>query len=201
MDYTPLSSKVPSIALPHLINAMRKYNIDNPLRVSHFVSQCAHESNNFNTLQENLNYSWQGLRKTFPKYFPTDEIAKEYERKPDKIANKVYANRYGNGSEESGDGSLFKGRGYVQLTFKDNYRDCGAAIGEDLLINPRLLTAHTYASLSSAWYWNSRNLNAIADKGETIDIITQITKKINGGTHNLLDRAKRFRDIYQCLHS
>ncbi len=195
MDYAPLSSHVPAMTLPHLIEAMKRFNINSVLRVSHFVSQCAHESNGFYSLQESLNYSADALLRVFPKYF-TPETAKEYEHKGEKIANRVYANRMGNDNEASGDGYRYRGRGYIMCTGKDNYQSFGMAIGEGIVTNPNLLTTNTYASLSSAWYWDSRKLNSIADKGATEQIVKEATRKINGGYIGLSDRLKRFNEIY-----
>ena len=131
MNLESLSKKIPSNVMDEIPFIMEKFGIDNPLRLSHFLSQCAHESGNFKLVRENLNYSADGLRKIFPKYFPTIEVANKYARQPEKIANRVYANRMGNGDEASGDGWKYKGAGFVQLTGKDNYTAFGKAINED----------------------------------------------------------------------
>jgi putative chitinase len=196
VDYNKLSSKVPADVLPSLIEAMKRFEINTVNRVCHFVSQCAHESLGFTFKSENLNYSAEGLRKTFAKYFPDDATAKAYARQPEKIANRVYASRYGNGMETSGDGWRFRGKGYAQLTFKDNYVAFGKAIGEDLTVNPELVATPKYASLSACWFFSSKGLNALADTGSTDDVVKQITLKINGGYNGLADRLARFKDTH-----
>ena len=159
--------------------------INTSLRLCHFLAQIIHESGHFKYKSENLNYSAKALRSVFGKYFKTDAIANEYARKPEKIANRVYANRMGNGDEASGDGWKYRGRGLIQLTGKCNYDACGKAIGLDLLGNPDLLTESAEASvLAACWFWNKNSLNQFADK----DDITTITKRINGGTNGLEDR-------------
>jgi putative chitinase len=159
--------------------------INTSLRLCHFLAQIIHESGHFKYKSENLNYSAKALRSVFGKYFKTDAIANEYARKPEKIANRVYANRMGNGDEASGDGWKYRGRGLIQLTGKCNYDACGKAIGLDLLGNPDLLTESAEASvLAACWFWNKNGLNQFADK----DDITTITKRINGGTNGLEDR-------------
>ena len=156
-----------------------------------------HESGDLRELQENLNYGAKGLRVTFPRYFQTDEIALEYQRKPEKIANRVYGGRMGNGPEETGEGWKFHGRGLVQITGKENYTHCSTALyGDDrLLDNPDLLADMDGAVRSACWFWNSRNLNPLADAG---DIVT-ITKRINGGTIGLPDREARYRHCLSVL--
>lgn len=172
-----------------------KFQINTVFRCSHFLGQCAHESNNFKTREENLNYSAKGLMATFPKYFPTEEIAKNYERQPEKIANLVYGRRMGNGAIETGDGYKFRGRGLIQLTGKVNYGLLGESIGKDFLSNPELLI-NDYAMISAGWYWNDRKLNSIADRSMQNEIIMLITKKINGGFNGLEDRIKKTMDWY-----
>jgi putative chitinase len=160
-----------------------KYDISTPKRQAAFIGQCQHESANFKTLQENLNYSAEGLMKTWPSRFPTLEIANQYARQPDKIANKVYSGRMGN--TEDGDGAKYIGRGLIQLTGRENYGNCGSGIGVDLLSNPDLLITPEYAALSAGWFWNKKNLNALVDDVETM------TKRINGGLHGLDDRKAK----------
>jgi len=160
-------------------------------QAAHFFGQCAHESGNFKVFSENLNYSADGLTKTFKKYFPTVASTAGYARKPEKIANKVYANRMGNGPESSGDGWKFRGRGPIQLTGKDNYTAFAAAVGRpDILTNPDVV-AGELAFESALWFFRKNGLLAIADKGVTDAVITQITKRVNGGTHGLDDRLKK----------
>ena len=160
-------------------------------QAAHFFGQCAHESGGFKVFSENLNYSDKGLNSIFKKYFPTIASTAGYARKPEKIANKVYANRMGNGPESSGDGWTYRGRGPIQLTGKDNYTAFAAAIGRpDVLTNPDLVVGEL-AFESALWFFRKNGLLAIADKGVTDAIITQITKRVNGGTHGLDDRLKK----------
>jgi putative chitinase len=171
------------------------FEIDTPKRMAMFIAQTAHESGNFAATQENLNYSAKGLSGTFKKYFPTEESATAYARKPEKIANKVYGSRMGNGAESSGDGYKYRGRGVIQLTGKDNYTACGKALGMDLLADPDSVAENPVAVLSAGWFWNTRRLNDWADKG---DVLT-VTKKINGGTIGLADRKKHYEHILEVL--
>ncbi len=177
---------------------MDKFQINTPLRLCHFLAQCGHESGNFKAVNENLNYGAKGLRGIFGKYFPTDAKAAEYERKPEKIANLVYGGRMGNGPEASGDGYKYRGRGYIQLTGKDNYAAFDKVVAEDITATPDLV-ATKYPLLSAAWFWNSRKLNELADKGATDAEVTSITKKVNGGTIGLEDRIKHFKEFYSLL--
>ena len=173
--------------LDALNKVLSEYKIDTRLRICHFLAQVIHESGHFKYKSENLNYSASALRSVFGKYFKTDAIANEYARKPEKIANRVYANRMGNGDEASGDGWNYRGRGLIQLTGKTNYANCGKSIGLDLISDPDLLTKSAEACVRSAcWFWKINNLNALADK----DSATSITKRINGGTNGLADRNK-----------
>jgi len=167
------------------------YDIDTPKRVAAFVAQCAHESGGFKAIKENLNYRAASLRRVFPKYFPTDEIANDYANRPNKqeaIANRIYANRMGNGPEESGDGYRYCGRGLIQLTGRNNYE----AYAQSLEISVEEAQEHllTFEGCvqSAAWFWEANNLNQYADSG---DILT-LTKRINGGTIGLEDRKKHY---------
>ena len=162
-------------------------------QAAHFFGQCAHESGNFKVFSENLNYSADGLTKIFKKYFPTTASTNGYARKPEKIANKVYANRMGNGPESSGDGWKYRGRGPIQLTGKDNYTAFANHIGRpDVLTNPDIV-ATELAFESAIFFFQKNGLFAIADKGVTDAVITQITKRVNGGTHGLDDRIAKTR--------
>lgn len=181
--------------LEPLNEAFTRYEINTPLRMAAFIGQCSHESGNFKTLQENLNYSAEGLCRVWPSRFPTLESAQSYHRNPDKIANKVYGGRMGNGSEETGEGSLYKGRGLIQLTGKDNYAMCGDGLGEDFIHSPDLVLAPKYAALSAAWFWNKRGLNKEADAKD----YTSMTKKINGGVIGLEDRIKHINHALAVL--
>jgi putative chitinase len=160
-----------------------------PARAAHFFAQTAHESGGFKTFSENLNYSAKGLRGVFGKYFPTDALARAYERKPEKIANRVYANRMGNGPEASGDGWKYRGRGALQLTGKDNYRAFGKYIGreEEVLDNPDLVAGELCFE-SALWFFDRNKLWSICDQGTGEGAILALTKRINGGTHGLDDR-------------
>jgi putative chitinase len=161
------------------------YQINLPLRLAHFFAQIIYESGNLHSKEENLNYSAQRLREVFPKYFKTDDIASKYAKNPEKIANRVYCNRMGNGNESSGDGWKFRGRGLIQLTGRDNYKACGDALKLDLLANPDLLCQSPENIVRSAcWYWASKNLNKLADA----DDIMAITKRVNGGLNGLESR-------------
>ena len=174
-----------------------KFGITTPLRMAHFLAQCSHESMNFTAIRENLNYSAKALMGTFKKYFPTLELALQYERKPEKIGNKVYANRMGNGDEASGDGFNFRGRGYIQLTGKSNYKAFSDFIGEDCVANADLI-ATKYPLASAAFFFNNNNLWSICDKGDTSDVVLAVTKRVNGGTNGLADRQSNF-DLYNSL--
>ncbi|BAU40039.1 putative chitinase [Ralstonia phage RSP15] len=166
---------------------LEKYNINTPLRISHFMAQVGHESGGLTIFEENLNYSADGLLRVFPKYFNGPQ-ATQYARRPEKIANRVYANRMGNGSEESGDGWKYRGRGPIQITGKDNYKNLTSATGVDFVTNPDDLKIPANGALASGWFWNSKSLNTIADAND----ILSITKRVNGGTNGLDDRTARF---------
>jgi putative chitinase len=187
-----LSLALPAGVIAELPSVIEKFNITNPLRLSHFLSQCAHESGNFKFLRENLNYSADGLLKIFPKYFKDKATAEAYARKPEKIANRVYASRMGNGDEASGDGWKFAGKGYIQLTGRSNYTEFSKFIGEDCVANPELV-ATKYPLSSAAFFFNKNNLWAICDKGAHDDIVKDVTKRVNGGTHGLDDRLAKFK--------
>ena len=193
-----LKGHVPQVVIDSIPEVASKFGINTPLRVAHFLAQCGHESGGFKVTQENLNYSAKGLMGIFKKYFPTEVIANQYARQPQKIANKVYANRMANGSEASGDGYKFRGRGYIQLTGRDNYTQFGKAIGEDIVNNPDSVSTK-YALASAAWFWSKNGLNKLADGGATDSVVTSITKRVNGGTIGLPDRIKHFKEYYHLL--
>lgn len=163
------------------------FEITTPARVAGFIAQCQHESLDFTVLQENLNYGAKGLRGLFGKYFPTDALALQYERKPEMIANRIYANRMANGNEQSGDGWKFRGRGILQITGRANYTQCSRDLfGDDSLVeDPDLLRQPAYATLSACWFWHKNQLNHICDTGD----IVLLSKRINGGTIGLEDRV------------
>ena len=174
---------------------LNKYNINTPLRIAHFLAQILHESGYLKALKENLNYSVQGLTKTFKKYFINEAEALPYARNQEKIANKVYANRMGNGPESSGDGWKYRGRGVIMITGKDNYTTLSKDTGIDFVKKPQLLEQMDYAIMSGGWYWNKNNLNTIADKD---DILT-ITKRINGGTIGIESRKEILQKIKKIM--
>ena len=198
MDISRLKGHIPDKVLAQIPDTAAKFEINTPLRLAHFLAQCGHESGQFRVVNENLNYGAKGLMGIFKKYFPNEAKAKLYERKPEKIANLVYASRMGNGAEASGDGYKFRGRGYIQLTGKDNYTAFGKAIGEDVPSNPDLV-ATTYPLLSAAWFFNKNGLHKLADKGATPEVVTMVTKRVNGGTIGLADRLKHFQEYYALL--
>ena len=193
-----LKGHIPDAVIAMIPAVAQKFQIDSALRLAHFLAQCGHESGGFRLTKENLNYSAKGLNGIFKKYFPTLESALPYERKPEKIANKVYGGRMGNGPEASGDGAKFCGRGYIQLTGKDNYTAFGKSIGEDVCANPQVV-AEKYALLSAAWFFNKNGLHKMADGGATDTVVTSITKRVNGGTIGLPDRIKHFKEYYYLL--
>lgn len=171
------------------------YEIDTPRRVAAFVAQCAHESGNFRTLKENLNYRAVTLRKLFSKYFPTDEIAAAYAGKQELIANKIYASRMGNGDESSGDGFRYCGRGLIQLTGKTNYQNFADSLEMDVEDVPAYLATFEGAAQSACWFWETNNLNRFADVGD----IKGLTKAINGGYIGLDDRVKHYEHALHVL--
>ena len=179
--------------LAPLEETFAKYDISTPVRQACFIGQCAHESGNFKTLQENLNYSAEGLMKTWPSRFPTKEIADQYARQPAKIAGKVYNGRLGNTSEE--EASMYLGRGLIQLTGKENYANCGTALGVDFVGNPTLLIEPKYAAFSAGWFWNKKGLNGLADSGD----FETMTKRINGGLIGLEDRKAKIAKALSIL--
>ena len=181
----------------NLGDILPEYDIDTPKRVAAFMAQCGHESGGFTLMQENLNYSAKGLRGTFGKYFPNDEVAKLYERKPQMIANRVYGNRMGNGDEASGEGWYFRGRGIIQITGKNNYTKCSQSLFESnvLVENPDLLLESEYAIHSACWFWSAARLNELSDIGD----IKTMTKRINGGYIGLEDRINHYNHAIEIL--
>lgn len=172
-----------------------RFEINTPERQANFLGQCAHESGGFAVLKENLNYKQEALCKVWPKRFPSIDDAEPYHKQPEKIANKVYASRMGNGDEASGDGWKYRGRGLIQLTGHDNYKACGEALGVDLLANPDLVSTPQYAALSAGWFWDKNHLNKYADESD----VQGLTKKINGGTHGIEDRVARTQQAIDVL--
>jgi len=198
MNLDKLKGHIPEAVISQIPAVMEKFQINTPLRLAHFLAQCGHESGGFRLTKENLNYSAKGLMGIFKKYFPTEALANQYARKPEKIANKVYGGRMGNGPEASGDGAKYCGRGYIQLTGKDNYTAFGKSINEDLTVDPTVV-AGKYALLSAAWFFHKNGLHKLADGGATDAVVTQITKRVNGGTIGLADRIKHFKEYHALL--
>ena len=197
MDISKLKGTIPDTVIDQIPNTMSTFNINTPLRLSHFLAQCAHESGGFKLIYENLNYSADGLKKIFPKYFP-GMLNESYARKPELIASHVYAGRMGNGPEATKDGWSYRGRGYIQLTGKSNYAEFDKVVSEDILNNPNMV-ATKYPLLSAAWFWNRNSLNSIADRGYTTNVVTQITKRVNGGVIGINDRINHFNKFYALL--
>lgn len=193
-----LKGHIPDVVIAQIPDTAARFGITNNLRLAHFLSQCGHESGGWKAVRENLNYSAKGLQGIFKKYFPTPTLALAYERQPEKIANRVYANRMGNGDEHSGDGYKYRGRGYIQLTGKDNYKKFDATVPEDITNNPDLV-ATQYPLASAAFFFNSNKLWSICDQGATPTVVTAVTKRVNGGTIGLQDRIKHFNEYYKLL--
>ena len=175
--------------------AFDKYDINTLKRQAAFIGQCAHESGNFKTLEENLHYKAESLMKVWPSRFPDLATAAAYANNPQRIADKVYGGRMGNGTEETGDGWKYHGRGLIQLTGRENYERCGNAIGANLLEQPSLLVEPNYAVMSAGWFWNKKGLNELADQQEH----GQITKRINVGLIGLDDRIAKTTKAAQAL--
>jgi len=198
MNLDKLKGHVPDKVIDQIPAVAEKFGVNTPLRLAHFLAQCGHESGGFRLTQENLNYSAKGLQGIFKKYFPSEAVALQYQRNPQKIANRVYASRMGNGDEASGDGFKFRGRGYIQLTGKTNYSAFDKTVDDDITTNPDLV-ATKYPLLSAAWFWSKNGLNTIADAGATDEVVTKATKKVNGGTIGLADRIKHFKEYHNLL--
>lgn len=193
-----LKGHIPDAVIAQIPDTAARFNITNPLRLAHFLSQCGHESGGWKAVRENLNYSAKGLMGIFKKYFPNATLANAYQRQPEKIANRVYASRMGNGNEHSGDGYKYRGRGYIQLTGKDNYTKFDATVPENIVGDPELV-ATKYPLASAAFFFNSNKLWAICDQGATPLVVTAVTKRVNGGTIGLPDRIKHFNEYYNLL--
>lgn len=201
VDYklSNLEGKIPAAIYAELPSVIEKFNCNNIFRLSHLCGQCSHESGGFKILKENLNYSADGLRKIFGKYFPTDELAQQYARKPEKIANRVYGNRMGNGPESSGDGYKYSGKGSVQLTGYQNFKQFSDYIGDpEIMTNPDLV-ASKYALSSAGFFFNVNKLWTICDRGVDEATITAVTKRVNGGHHGLQQRIEETHKYYNLL--
>ena len=197
LNIEKLKGHIPDAVLVQIPDTAAKFNITNNLRLAHFLAQCGHESGGFKAVSENLNYSADGLKKIFGKYFPGN-LNESYARQPEKIASRVYASRMGNGDESSKEGFKFRGRGYIQLTGKANYTNFTKFIGEDCVSNPDLV-ASKYPLASAAFFFDSNKLWAICDKGADDATVTAVTKRVNGGTIGLADRIKHFKEYYNLL--
>ena len=197
LNIEKLKGHIPDVVLAQIPDTAKKFNITNNLRLAHFLSQCGHESGGFKAVSENLNYSADGLKKIFGKYFPGN-LNESYAKQPEKIASRVYGNRMGNGDEASKEGYKFRGRGYIQLTGKANYTKFTQFIGEDCVANPDLV-ATKYPLASAAFFFDSNKLWAICDKGADDATVTSVTKRVNGGTLGLSDRIKHFKEYYNLL--
>ena len=192
-----LNTHVPNTVLNQISTCTDQFEINTALRLAHFLAQCAHESGEFKVIEENLNYSPKRLKTVFPKYFPNN-LAESYAFQPEKIASRVYGNRMGNGDEASKDGYKYRGRGYLQLTGKDNYNAFANAVNGDVLDNPDLVKS-IYPLFCSAWFWNTNKLNVIADLGSTMEVVKKITRKINGGLNGLDERLRYFEKYFSLL--
>jgi putative chitinase len=192
-----LKGHIPDSVIAQIPDTAAKFNITNTLRLAHFLAQCGHESGGFKAVSENLNYSADGLKKIFGKYFPGN-LNESYARQPEKIANRVYSSRMGNGDEASGEGFKFRGRGYIQLTGKSNYSAFDKMVDEDIIANPDLI-ATKYPLMSAAFFFNNNGLWSICDKGSDDATVTAVTKRVNGGTIGLADRIKHFKEYYNLL--
>ena len=197
LNLEKLKGHIPDSVIAQIPETAVKFNITNSLRLSHFLAQCGHESGGFKAVSENVNYSADGLKKIFGKYFPGN-LNESYARQPEKIASRVYADRMGNGNEASKEGFKFRGRGYIQLTGKSNYTNFAKFIGEDTVTNPDLV-ATKYPLASAAFFFDSNKLWSICDKGSDVATVTAVTKRVNGGTIGLEDRIKHFKEYYSLL--
>jgi putative chitinase len=192
-----LKGHIPDSVIAQIPETAAKFNITNNLRLAHFLAQCGHESGGFKAVSENVNYSAAGLKGIFGKYFPGN-LAESYARQPQKIASRVYGGRMGNGPEATGEGWKFRGRGYIQLTGKQNYTNFAKFIGEDTVSNPDLV-ATKYPLASAAFFFDSNKLWSICDRGADNATVTAVTKRVNGGTIGLADRIKHFNEYYKLL--
>jgi putative chitinase len=197
LNIEKLKGHIPDVVLSQIPETAKKFNITNNLRLAHFLAQCGHESGGFKAVSENLNYSADGLKKIFGKYFPGN-LAESYARQPEKIAARVYGGRMGNGDESTKEGFKFRGRGYIQLTGKSNYTNFTKFIGEDCVSNPDLV-ATKYPLASAAFFFDSNKLWGICDRGADDATVTAVTKRVNGGTIGLVDRIKHFKEYYNLL--
>ena len=192
-----LKGHIPDSVIAQIPDTAKRFGITSPLRLAHFLSQCGHESGGFRAVTENLNYSADGLKKIFPKYFP-GSINESYARNPQKIANRVYSSRMGNGDEASGEGFKFRGRGFIQLTGKSNYMSFDKTVDDDIIANPDLV-ATKYPLASAAFFFQKNNLWSICDQGATDLVVAAVTKRVNGAHIGLQDRLKHFKEYWALL--
>jgi putative chitinase len=196
MNLDKLKGHIPDSVIAQIPDVMTQFKIDTAVKLSHFLAQCGHESGGFKVVNENLNYGAKGLLTIFKRYFPTEAKAKEYERKPEKIANLVYGGRMGNGAEPTGEGYKYRGRGYIQLTGKANYTEFDKVVTESIIDNPDLV-ATKYPLLSAAWFFHKNCLGKCADASDAS--VLAVTRCVNGGTIGLADRQKHFKEYYALL--
>lgn len=196
LNLDKLKGHIPDSVISQIPEVAEKFQINTPLRLSHFLAQCGHESGRFKVVKENLNYSADGLKKIFPKYFP-GTLSESYAKNPEKIASKVYGGRMGNGDESTKEGYKFSGKGFIQLTGKDNYVAFGKSIGVDLVSHPELVS-EKYPLLSAAWFFNKNCLKK-CDGGSSRAIVESVTKCVNSGLIGIDDRAKHFDEFYKLL--
>src|SRR6267154_5940631 len=197
LNLNGLTGKLPAAVIAQIPDTAVEFGITSNLRLAHFLAQCALESTGFTATVENLNYRAARLMQVFPKYFRGVDPA-AYANNPEKIGSRVYANRMGNGDEASGDGFKFRGRGYIQLTGKNNYTSFSTFVGEDCVANPDLV-ATKYPLASAAFYFNSNRIWAICDRGADDDTVTRVTRAVNGGTAGLPERIKNFKEFIRAL--
>lgn len=198
MNYDKLKGHVPASVLTQIPDVVTKFEINTPLRLAHFLSQCSHESAGFKLTTENLNYSVTGLKTVFGKYFKQEGLAEAYARKPELIASRVYGNRMGNGDEGSREGYKFRGRGFIQLTGKSNYSEFDKFVDDDIIVNPDLV-ATKYPLLSAAWFFHKNKINLVSDRGSSDAVVESVTRCVNGGVNGLQDRKKYFRIYYPLI--
>jgi len=192
-----LKGHIPDSVIAQIPDTAAKFGITTPLRLAHLLAQASHESGHFKSVKENLNYSADGLKKIFPKYFPGN-LNESYARQPEKIANRVYGGRMGNGDEASGDGFRYAGRGFLQTTGKSNYQDFNKIVEEDILANPDLV-ATKYALASAAFFFQKNKLWSICDQGSTDAVVTLVSKRVNGGSIGIKERLSEFKKFYALL--
>ena len=197
LNLAGLVGKIPDAVLAQIPAAAAEFGINTNLRLAHFLAQCALESTGFTATVENLSYSAQRIPQVFGKYFRNVDPG-PYARNAQKLGSRVYANRMGNGDESSGDGFRFRGRGYIQLTGKNNYTSFSQFVGEDCVANPDLV-ATKYPLASAAFFFNSNRIWAICDQGADDATVTKVTKAVNGGTHGLAERIQNFKKFRAAL--